>query len=120
MGFIFYTELKTVESATDIRADINKKYRCVSNNQIHMRNVTVTLHDATIQAYLAGKSFSKEGRTLPPAVVPAAPVSGPSSARSGVALSPCLTKTCVSERSCGGGTQRSSLLTTAHQTCFSV
>ncbi|XP_077610139.1 lysosome-associated membrane glycoprotein 1 [Crocuta crocuta] len=53
-------EIKTVESATDIRADINKKYRCVSNNQIHMRNVTVTLHDATIQAYLAGKSFSKE------------------------------------------------------------
>jgi len=55
---------KTVESATDIRADINKKYRCVSNNQIHMHNVTVTLHDATIQAYLANNSFSKEGRTL--------------------------------------------------------
>ncbi|VFV40706.1 lysosome-associated membrane glycoprotein 1 [Lynx pardinus] len=53
-------EIKTVESATDIRADINKKYRCVSNNQIHMHNVTVTLHDATIQAYLASSSFSKE------------------------------------------------------------
>ncbi|XP_027444116.1 lysosome-associated membrane glycoprotein 1 isoform X1 [Zalophus californianus] len=52
--------IKTVESATDIRADINKKYRCVSNNQIHMHNVTVTLHDATIQAYLANNSFSKE------------------------------------------------------------
>lgn len=59
-----------MESATDIRADINKKYRCVSNNQIHMHNVTVTLHDATIQAYLANSSFSKEGRTLPLTWVP--------------------------------------------------
>ncbi|XP_016068373.1 PREDICTED: lysosome-associated membrane glycoprotein 1 [Miniopterus natalensis] len=51
---------KTVESATDIMADINKKYRCVSSNQIHMNNVTVTFHDATIQAYLSKDSFSQE------------------------------------------------------------
>lgn len=59
-----------MESATDIRADINKKYRCVSNTQIHMHNVTVTFHDVTIQAYLANSNFSKEGRTLPLTQVP--------------------------------------------------
>lgn len=53
-------EIKTVESITDIMADINKKYRCVSSNQIHMNNVTVTFRDATIQAYLSNNSFSKE------------------------------------------------------------
>ncbi|XP_036313227.1 lysosome-associated membrane glycoprotein 1 isoform X1 [Pipistrellus kuhlii] len=51
---------KTAESITDIMADINKKYRCVSSNQIHMNNVTVTFIDATIQAYLSTDSFSKE------------------------------------------------------------
>lgn len=56
---------KTVESKTDIMADINKKYRCVSSNQIHMNDVTVTFIDATIQAYLSNDSFSKEGKTLP-------------------------------------------------------
>ncbi|XP_023599264.1 lysosome-associated membrane glycoprotein 1 isoform X1 [Myotis lucifugus] len=51
---------KTAESIPDIMADINKKYRCVSSNQIHMNNVTVTFIDATIQAYLSNGSFSKE------------------------------------------------------------
>ncbi|XP_059233466.1 lysosome-associated membrane glycoprotein 1 isoform X2 [Mustela nigripes] len=51
---------QTVGSATDIRADMNTKYRCVSADQVHMHNVTVTLRDATIQAYLANSSFSKE------------------------------------------------------------
>ncbi|XP_059985431.1 lysosome-associated membrane glycoprotein 1 isoform X3 [Lagenorhynchus albirostris] len=53
-------ETKTVESVTDIKADINKKYRCVSGKQISLRNVTVTLRDATIQAYLSNGSFSRE------------------------------------------------------------
>ncbi|KAM9049925.1 lysosome-associated membrane glycoprotein 1 isoform 2-T2 [Megaptera novaeangliae] len=53
-------ETKTVESVTDIRADINKKYRCVSSKQIYLRNVTITLRDATIQAYLSNDSFSTE------------------------------------------------------------
>uniref|UniRef100_A0A8I3WAV4 Lysosome-associated membrane glycoprotein 1 n=2 Tax=Callithrix jacchus TaxID=9483 RepID=A0A8I3WAV4_CALJA len=52
-------ETKTVESITDIRADIDKKYRCVSGTQVHMSNVTVTLRDATIQAYLSNSSFSR-------------------------------------------------------------
>lgn len=64
-----------MESATDIRADINTKYRCVSTDQVHMHNVTVTLRDATIQAYLANSSFSKEGRVLPLTRVPS-PSSG--------------------------------------------
>ncbi|XP_015423049.1 PREDICTED: lysosome-associated membrane glycoprotein 1 [Myotis davidii] len=51
---------KTAESIPDITADINKKYRCVSSNQIHMNNVTVTFIDATIQAYLSNDNFSKE------------------------------------------------------------
>nr|KAF6368898.1 lysosomal associated membrane protein 1 [Myotis myotis] len=51
---------KTAESVPDITADINKKYRCVSSNQIHMNNVTVTFIDATIQAYLSNDNFSKE------------------------------------------------------------
>ncbi|XP_066092927.1 lysosome-associated membrane glycoprotein 1 isoform X1 [Saccopteryx bilineata] len=50
----------TVKSITNIMADINKKYRCVNSNQIHMENVTVTFHDATIQAYLSNNTFSKE------------------------------------------------------------
>ncbi|XP_031814610.1 lysosome-associated membrane glycoprotein 1 [Sarcophilus harrisii] len=50
----------SVESQTDIRADIDKKYRCISDNQIRMNNVTVTLRDVTIQAYLSNNSFSKE------------------------------------------------------------
>lgn len=54
-----------MESVTDISADINKKYRCVSNSQIRMNNVTVTLRDATIQAYLSNNSFSREGKSLP-------------------------------------------------------
>ena len=63
--FFFRVETKTVESVTDIRADINKKYRCVSSKQIHLRNVTVTLRDATIQAYLSNDSFSTEGEDRP-------------------------------------------------------
>ncbi|XP_019500381.1 PREDICTED: lysosome-associated membrane glycoprotein 1 isoform X2 [Hipposideros armiger] len=54
------TEVKTEASPTDIMADINKKYRCVSSNEIHMSNVTVTFHDTTIQAYLSNNTFSKE------------------------------------------------------------
>lgn len=59
-----------MESITDIVADINKKYRCVSGNQIHMSNVTVIFHDATIQAYLSNNNFSKEGKTLALALMP--------------------------------------------------
>uniref|UniRef100_A0A2K5KDV6 Lysosome-associated membrane glycoprotein 1 n=2 Tax=Colobus angolensis palliatus TaxID=336983 RepID=A0A2K5KDV6_COLAP len=54
------SQIKTVESITDIRADIDKKYRCVSGTQVRMNNVTVTLHDATIQAYLSNSNFSRE------------------------------------------------------------
>ncbi|XP_057563670.1 lysosome-associated membrane glycoprotein 1 [Hippopotamus amphibius kiboko] len=53
-------EVKTVKSVTDIKADMNKKYRCVSGDQIHMGNVTVTLRNATIQAYVSNNSFSGE------------------------------------------------------------
>ncbi|KAF6084215.1 lysosomal associated membrane protein 1 [Phyllostomus discolor] len=53
-------EIRTAESITDIMADINKKYRCVSSNWIHMKNVTVTFSDTVIQAYLSNNSFSKE------------------------------------------------------------
>ncbi|XP_051037981.1 lysosome-associated membrane glycoprotein 1 isoform X1 [Phodopus roborovskii] len=50
----------SVDSTTDIKADINKTYRCLSAIQVHMRNVTITFSDATIQAYLSNSSFSKE------------------------------------------------------------
>lgn len=53
-----------VDSTTDIKADINKTYRCVSGIQVYMKNVTVVLQDATIQAYLSGSNFSKEGKVL--------------------------------------------------------
>lgn len=65
IDFFFRVETKTVESVTDIKADINKKYRCVSGKQISLRNVTVTLRDATIQAYLSNGSFSREGEDRP-------------------------------------------------------
>ncbi|KAM6178898.1 lysosome-associated membrane glycoprotein 1 [Rhynchocyon petersi] len=54
------TGSKEVESITDIKADIDKKYRCMSHNQIHMNAVTIVLHDTTIQAYLSHNNFSKE------------------------------------------------------------
>ncbi|XP_074048188.1 lysosome-associated membrane glycoprotein 1 [Macrotis lagotis] len=50
----------SVESKTNIQADIDKKYRCVSSSQITMNNVTVTLSDVTIQAYISNNNFSKE------------------------------------------------------------
>ncbi|XP_006883870.1 PREDICTED: lysosome-associated membrane glycoprotein 1 [Elephantulus edwardii] len=49
-----------VSLLTDIKADIDKKYRCMSHSQIHMDKVTVTFHDTTIQAYLSHGNFSKE------------------------------------------------------------
>lgn len=58
------TGIHSVDSMTDIKADINKTYRCLSAVQILMGNVTVTLHDATIQAYLSNNNFSKEGEVL--------------------------------------------------------
>lgn len=58
-----------MESVTDIKADINKTYRCVSDARVHMGSVTVTLRDATIQAYLSGSNFSREGED--PAGAPA-------------------------------------------------
>uniref|UniRef100_A0A8C2UWY4 Lysosome-associated membrane glycoprotein 1 n=1 Tax=Chinchilla lanigera TaxID=34839 RepID=A0A8C2UWY4_CHILA len=52
-------EVKTEDSITDILADIDKKYHCVSATQVHMKNVTVTLSNTTIQAYLSNSNFSK-------------------------------------------------------------
>nr|KAF6368893.1 lysosomal associated membrane protein 1 [Myotis myotis] len=70
---------KTAESVPDITADINKKYRCVSSNQIHMNNVTVTFIDATIQAYLSNDNFSKEApHPTPPHPSPTPPHPSPS------------------------------------------
>ncbi|XP_023570944.1 lysosome-associated membrane glycoprotein 1 [Octodon degus] len=53
-------EVKTENSTTDILADLDKKYRCVSTTQVHMKNVTIRLSDTTIQAYLSNSTFSKE------------------------------------------------------------
>uniref|UniRef100_A0A8C3W922 Lysosome-associated membrane glycoprotein 1 n=1 Tax=Catagonus wagneri TaxID=51154 RepID=A0A8C3W922_9CETA len=53
-------EVKSGASATDIRADLDTKYRCVSSSQLHLPNATITLGNATIQAYLANSSFSQQ------------------------------------------------------------
>ncbi|KAL4691115.1 hypothetical protein H8959_014076 [Pygathrix nigripes] len=93
------THYSTVESITDIRADIDKKYRCVSGTQVHMNNVTVTLHDATIQAYLSNSNFSREetrceqDRPSPTTAPPPAP---PSPSPSPVPESPSVDKYNVS------------------------
>ncbi|XP_043850591.1 lysosome-associated membrane glycoprotein 1 [Dromiciops gliroides] len=50
----------SVESKTDILAEIDKKYRCINGNQITMNNVTVTFSNVTIQAYISNNNFSKE------------------------------------------------------------
>ncbi|KAM5147713.1 lysosome-associated membrane glycoprotein 1 isoform 1-T1 [Callospermophilus lateralis] len=79
-------EVKNVSSVTDIKADIDKKYRCVSTTQVHMSNVTITLSDATIQAYLSSSSFSKgesrckqdDPEPSPTALPPAPPSPSPS------------------------------------------
>ncbi|XP_008052775.1 lysosome-associated membrane glycoprotein 1 [Carlito syrichta] len=52
-------ETKSVESVTDIKADIDTKYRCVSGTRVHVDNVLITLHNATIQAYLSSSNFSQ-------------------------------------------------------------
>ncbi|XP_054945415.1 lysosome-associated membrane glycoprotein 1 [Physeter macrocephalus] len=82
-------ETKTVESVTDIKADINTKYRCVSSRQVHLHNVTITLRDATIQAYLSNNSFSREethceqdGPSPPPPTAPARPSPRPTAPES--------------------------------------
>lgn len=68
MFFVVVVDLNigihSVDSITDIKADINKTYRCLSPTEVHMGNVTITLHDVTIQAYLSNSSFSKEGKVL--------------------------------------------------------
>ncbi|KAM6179969.1 lysosome-associated membrane glycoprotein 1 isoform 1-T1 [Erethizon dorsatum] len=88
-----YKEVKTEDSMTDILADIDKKYRCVSATQVHMKNVTVTLSDTTIQAYLSNSTFSK-GETrckqdMPsPTSAPPAPPTPPSPSPSPTSPSP--------------------------------
>ncbi|KAM7328907.1 hypothetical protein ACRRTK_012999 [Alexandromys fortis] len=52
--------IHSVDSTTDIKADINKTYRCLSATEVHIGNVTITLRDVTIQAYLSNSNFSKE------------------------------------------------------------
>ncbi|XP_010829840.1 PREDICTED: LOW QUALITY PROTEIN: lysosome-associated membrane glycoprotein 1 [Bison bison bison] len=78
------TGVKTVESATDIKADINKTYRCVSETQVNMDNVTVTLRDAAIQAYLSSSNFSREDtrgeQDLPTPTTPPQPAPTPAPA----------------------------------------
>lgn len=59
-----------MESVTDIKADINKTYRCVSDTRVHMGSVTVTLQNAAIQAYLSGSNFSREGKDPARALAP--------------------------------------------------
>ncbi|XP_055282717.1 lysosome-associated membrane glycoprotein 1 isoform X2 [Moschus berezovskii] len=54
------TGVTTVQSVTDIKADVNKTYRCVSETQVHMGSAAVTLRDAAIEAYLSGSNFSRE------------------------------------------------------------
>uniref|UniRef100_A0A8D2AT19 Lysosome-associated membrane glycoprotein 1 n=1 Tax=Sciurus vulgaris TaxID=55149 RepID=A0A8D2AT19_SCIVU len=79
-------EVKTVSSVTDIKADIDTKYRCVSTTEVHMSNVTVSLRDVTIQAYLSNNSFSKgesrcqqdEPQPSPTTLPPAPPSPSPS------------------------------------------
>ncbi|XP_065758512.1 lysosome-associated membrane glycoprotein 1 [Muntiacus reevesi] len=71
------TGVKTVESVTDIKADINKTYRCVSDTRVHLGSVTVTLRHTAIQAYLSGSNFSREEtrceQDLPTPATPTAP-----------------------------------------------
>lgn len=78
------TGVKTVASATDIKADINKTYRCVSETQVNMDSVTVTLRDATIQAYLSSSNFSREetrcAQDLPTPTTPPQPTPSPAPA----------------------------------------
>lgn len=66
--FVLFVDLDlgihSVDSITDIKADINKTYRCLSATEVHMGNVTITLRDVTIQAYLSNNNFSKEGKVL--------------------------------------------------------
>lgn len=68
MRFVLFvdwdTGIHTVNFTTDIKADINKTYRCVSDIRVYRNNVTIVLQDATIQAYLSGSNFSKEGKVL--------------------------------------------------------
>nr|XP_006139002.1 lysosome-associated membrane glycoprotein 1 [Pelodiscus sinensis] len=50
---------KEVSQKTDILAEIDTRYRCFSTNQINMLNVTITLSNVTLQAYLMNHTLSK-------------------------------------------------------------
>ncbi|XP_054973897.1 lysosome-associated membrane glycoprotein 1 [Sorex araneus] len=55
------TESKTVDSQTDITADINKKYMCANRHLIPMSpGVIAEFRNATIQAYPSNSTFSRE------------------------------------------------------------
>ncbi|CAM2096487.1 lysosome-associated membrane glycoprotein 1 [Caretta caretta] len=52
-------ETKEVSQKPNIRADLDTRYRCFSTNQINMLNVTITLSNVTLQAYLVNHTLSR-------------------------------------------------------------
>uniref|UniRef100_A0ABM5FZ87 Lysosome-associated membrane glycoprotein 1 n=1 Tax=Pogona vitticeps TaxID=103695 RepID=A0ABM5FZ87_9SAUR len=66
---------KEASNATDIKAALNTRYRCLNKNTISMANVTVLFSNVTLEAYLTRNTFSgneticfeDRATTVPPA-----------------------------------------------------
>ncbi|XP_053163136.1 lysosome-associated membrane glycoprotein 1 [Hemicordylus capensis] len=50
--------IKEVTAKTDIQANLNTKYKCVSSEQINMTDVSILLSNVTLEAYLVNNTFS--------------------------------------------------------------
>uniref|UniRef100_A0A7M4G1U2 Lysosome-associated membrane glycoprotein 1 n=1 Tax=Crocodylus porosus TaxID=8502 RepID=A0A7M4G1U2_CROPO len=47
-----------VSQKTDIQANLGTRYRCISTDQVNMKNVNVTLSNVTLEAYLVNNTLS--------------------------------------------------------------
>lgn len=51
-----------VSQKTDIQANLGTRYRCISTDQVNMKNVNVTLSNVTLEAYLVNNTLSVNGK----------------------------------------------------------
>ncbi|NXG07766.1 LAMP1 protein, partial [Sakesphorus luctuosus] len=72
-------ELKTVSHGNIIQAHVGTKYRCISSQQVNMKNVNITFSNVTLEAFLANGTLSvnktecAEDMVFTTAVVPTTP-----------------------------------------------
>ncbi|XP_034614020.1 lysosome-associated membrane glycoprotein 1 [Trachemys scripta elegans] len=63
-----------VSQKTNIQADLDTRYRCFSTNRMNMSNVTITLSNVTLQAYLVNHTLSGNETVCAADKIPTTPV----------------------------------------------